>query len=143
VDSCMWVASHFVLMCYAHGYGKSSNCPTSKYIALCHYTWRWLLALNSKVWVKRLCLFTVDNIDYFGCDYKLCYFTCVEGFTFWNVIIRGLKWSYMEGPCVQLCTMSSSQCGWLNVPIFSRDFNWPTMYVLWASFKSCHYVDLW
>jgi hypothetical protein len=29
--------SHIVLMCYAHGYGKSGNCPTLGYIALILY----------------------------------------------------------------------------------------------------------
>jgi len=143
VDSSMWVASHLVLTCYAHGYGKSSNCPTTRYIALCHYTWRWLLASYSEVWVRRLCLLTVDNTDYFGCDYKLCYSTSAEGFTFWSVVIGGLRWSNMERPYVQLCTMSSSQCGWLNGHIFSHGSNRLTMYVVWASFKSCHYVKLW
>jgi len=139
----MWLANHLVLTCYVHGYGKFNNCPTPKYIALCHYTWRWLLASDSKVWMRRLCLLIVDNTDYFGCDYKLCYSTCVEGFTLWNVVIGGFRWSDIERPCAQLCTMSSSQCGWLNGPLFSRGSNWPTMYVVWASFKNCHYVDLW
>jgi hypothetical protein len=40
-----------------------------------------------------------------------CYFTCVEGFTFKSVVVGSLRWSNMEGPCVQLCIMSFSQCG--------------------------------
>jgi hypothetical protein len=92
--------------------------------------------------VRRLCLLATDNNDYFGCDYRTCYSTCAKGFTFWSVVVGRSKWSNMERPCVQLCTISSSQCGWLNGPIFSHGFNWPMMYVVWASFKSCHYVDL-
>jgi hypothetical protein len=45
---------------------------------------------------------------------------CVEGFTFWNVIVGRPSWLDMEGPCVQLCTRSSFQCGWPNGPILSR-----------------------
>jgi len=37
-------------------------------------------------------------------------------FTFWSVVVGGLRWSDMEKPCVQLCTMTSSQCGWPNGP---------------------------
>jgi hypothetical protein len=62
----MWILSHLVLMCYAHGYGKSGNCPTLKYIVLCHYTWRWLSSSDSKVWMKRLCLLqetTLTTLD--------------------------------------------------------------------------------
>jgi len=36
------------------------------------------------------------NIDYFGCDYIECDFICVEGFIFWSVIVRKLKWSNMK-----------------------------------------------
>jgi hypothetical protein len=126
-----------------YGYGKSSNCPTSGYIALCHYTWRWLLALDSKVWARRLCLHVVYNIHYFGCDCIMCYSTCVEGFTFLSVVVGGLRWSNMEGACAQLCIMSFSQCGWSNGPIFSRGSSWITMYGVLASFRSHHYVDLW
>jgi hypothetical protein len=98
----MWVLNHLVSMCYAHGYGKSSNCPTLKYIVLCHYTWRWVLSLDSKVWTKRLCLLARDNINYFGCDYGMCYFMCK---TFYNVVGGRPRWFDMERPCVQLCTM--------------------------------------
>jgi hypothetical protein len=139
----MWVASCLVPMCYAHGYGKFGNCPTLGYIAFYHYMWRWLLASNSKVWTRRLCLPITNNIDYFGCDCRMCYSMCVEGFTFWNVVVGGPRWSDMKGSCAQLCTMSSSRCGWSNGPIFSRGSNWPTMYVVWSRFRSCHYVDLW
>jgi hypothetical protein len=77
-----------------------------------------------------------------GCDYRMCYFTCVEGFTFWSVVVGRLRWLDMERPCVQLCTMSFSQCGWPKGPILTPGSSWPMMYVVWASFKSCHYVDL-
>jgi hypothetical protein len=143
VDSGVWAMSHLVLTCYAHGYGKVGNCPTLGHIVLCHYTWRWLLALNSKAWMKRLCLLIANIIDYFGCDCKTCYFMCAKGFTLWSVIVEGPRWSDMEGPCAQLCTMSSSQCGWPNGPIFSHASSWPMMYVVWASFRSHHNVDLW
>jgi hypothetical protein len=49
-DTNVWIqASQIVSTCYAHGYGKFGNCLTPKYIALCHYTWKWLLATDSKV----------------------------------------------------------------------------------------------
>ncbi len=47
----------------------------------------------------KLCLFTIDNIDYFGCDCKTCYFMCIEGYTFKNVVVGGLKWLDMERSC--------------------------------------------
>jgi hypothetical protein len=139
----MWTTSHLVLTCCAHGYEKFGKFPTSKYIVLCHYTWRRLLTLDSKVWGRKLCLFVTNNTNYFGCDYRTCYFTCAKGSTLRSVVIGRLRWSNMEGPCVQLCTMSSSQCGWPNWPIFSCDYYWPMMFIVWAIFKSYHYVDLW
>jgi hypothetical protein len=139
----MWVASHLVPTCDAHGYGKFGNCPTLKYIVLCHYMWRWLLASCLEVWARRLCLPTTNNTKYFGCDYQMCYSTCAKGFTLWSVIVGRLRWLNTEGPCVQLCSMSSSQCEWPNWPIFSFDFCWPMMYVVWVIFRSHHYVDLW
>jgi len=116
----MWAMNHLVPTCYAHGYAKSGNRPTSRYIVLCHYTSKWLLVSNLKVWMRRLCLLPANNTNYFKCHYMTYYFTCAEGFTFWSVIVGGPRWSNMEGLCVQLCTMSSSQCGWLNRPILSR-----------------------
>jgi hypothetical protein len=74
VDLSMWVVNYLVLMCDAHGYGEFGNCPTLGYIALCHYLLRWLSTSNLKVWAKKLCLLIEDNIDYFGCDYRMCYF---------------------------------------------------------------------
>ncbi len=139
----MWTISYLVPMCYAHGYGEFGNQPTPRYIALCHYLWRWLSTLGSKVWTKKLCLFATNITEYFGCDCMTCYFLCAKGFTFKNLVIGGLKWSNMDGPCAQLCTMSSFQCGWQNWPILSRGFYWPMMYVVWAIFKSHYYVDFW
>ncbi len=103
----------------SQGYGKAGNFPTLKYIVLCHYTWRWLLSSNSKVSTRRLCLLAKGNIDYFGCDYRMYYFMCVKGFTFCSVVVGRFRWLDMEGPCVQLCTMSSSHCGCSNGPILS------------------------
>jgi hypothetical protein len=62
----------------------------------------------------KLCLFIIDNINYFGCDYKSCYFTCAKGFAFYSVVVGRPRWLNMEGPCAQLYTMSSSQFGWPN-----------------------------
>jgi hypothetical protein len=88
---------------------------------LCQYLWKWLSTSSSKVWVKKLCLFIADNTNYFGCECMMCDFRCAEGFveisTFKSVVVRGSKWSYMEGPCAQLCTMSFFQHGWPNWPI--------------------------
>jgi hypothetical protein len=131
----MWVMNHLVSTCYVHSYGKYNNCPTSVYIMLCHYTWRWLSASNSNVWTRRLSLHVTNNINYFGCDYWTCYFTCAKGFTILSVVVGGPRWSNMEGLCAQLCTMSSSQCGWPNGPILHCGSSWPTMYVVWASLK--------
>jgi hypothetical protein len=74
----MWIVSHLVSTCYAHGYGKFGNCLTLGFIVLCHYMWRWLSVLDLEVWARRLCLLAADNIDYFGCDCKTCYSMCVE-----------------------------------------------------------------
>jgi len=127
----------------SQGYGKVGNFPTLKYIVLCHYTWRWLSSSNSKVWTRRLCLLAKDNINYFGCDCRMCYFMCAKGFTFCSVVVGRPRWLDMEGPCVQLCTMSSSHYGWSNGPILSHGSSWLMMYVVWAGFKSRHCVDLW
>jgi hypothetical protein len=110
----MWAVSHLVPTRYAHGYGKFGNFPTSKYIALCHYTWRWLSTLDLKVWVRRLCLPPVDNIDYFGCDYGMCYFMCVKVFTFYNVVVGGPRWLDMEISCAQLCTIRPNVDGQID-----------------------------
>jgi len=45
---------------------------------------------------------------------------CAEGFTFYSVVVGRPRWLDMEGPCVQLCTMSSSHYRWSNGPILSR-----------------------
>ncbi len=66
---------------------------------------------------ERLCLLARDNINYFGCDYGMCYFMCK---TFYNVVGGKPRWLDMERPCVQLCTISSSHCGWSNGPILSH-----------------------
>jgi len=39
--------------------------------------------------------------------------------------------------------MSFSQCKLSNWPIINSGFCWFTMYVMWAIFRSFHYVDLW
>jgi hypothetical protein len=72
--------------------------------------------------MRRLCLHVANNTNYFGCDCRTCYSTCAEGFTFWSVVGRP-RWSEMEGPCAQLCTMSFSQCGWPNGPILNYGSN--------------------
>jgi hypothetical protein len=41
----------------------------------------------------------VDCINYLGCHYRTYHFEGPEGITFWNVVVGGLKWSDMEGPC--------------------------------------------
>jgi hypothetical protein len=47
------IAQNRDILCYSTihggGYEKIDNCPTLRYIALFHYLWRWLLALDSKV----------------------------------------------------------------------------------------------
>jgi hypothetical protein len=49
--------------------------------------------------LNRDMFIVADNIDYFGCDYMTCFFMCVEGFTFGNVVGKP-RWSNMEGLCV-------------------------------------------
>jgi hypothetical protein len=44
----------------------------------------------------------------------------ILSFTFRSVVVGELRWSNMEGPCAQLCTMSFSQCGWPNGHILSH-----------------------
>jgi hypothetical protein len=39
-----------------------------------------------------------ENINYIGCDYETCYFACVKGVSFSNIVVRGLRWSNMERP---------------------------------------------
>jgi len=56
------------------------------------------------IWVRRLHLLTIDNINYFRCDCKMCYFEYVEGIIFW--------------------------CGWPNWPIFGCHLAWFIMYVV-------------
>jgi hypothetical protein len=119
------------------------NCPIVKYIVLYHYTWRWLSASNSKVWARRLCLPTIDNIDYFGCDCMMWYFMRAKGSPFKSVVVGRPRWSDMEELCAQLCTMSFSQCGWPIWPIIGRGYFWPIMHVVWVSIRSHHYVYLW
>jgi hypothetical protein len=34
-----------------------------------------------------------DNINYIGCDYETCYFACVKGVSFSNIVVRRLRWS--------------------------------------------------
>jgi hypothetical protein len=41
---------------------------------------------------------TTNNTYYFGCDCKMCYFTCAKGTTFQSVIIGRMTWSNLEGP---------------------------------------------
>jgi hypothetical protein len=61
----------------------------------------------------------------------------VEDFTFWNVIVGRLKWSNMEGPFVHHVIFPM----WIkNQPIFNGGSYMLIMYVMWALFKSCHYV---
>jgi hypothetical protein len=57
--------NYLVPMCYTHGYGKFDNCPTLEYIALCHYLWKWLLTVGSKVlinyvYLQQIALTTLD-----------------------------------------------------------------------------------
>ncbi len=42
----------FNVLC--RGNRKFGNCPTSKYIVLCWYTWSWLSILDLEVWARRL-----------------------------------------------------------------------------------------
>jgi len=143
VVSSMWAMNNFIPMCDAYGYKKFGNCPKLGYIMLCHYPWKWLSILNLEIWARRLCLLITDNMDYFGCECRTCYFTCVKGSTFKRVVVGRWRWSNMEKPCAQLCTVSSSPCECPNWPIFNQCSCWPMMYVVWAIFKNHYYVDLW
>jgi len=37
----------------------------------------------------EICVFIVDKIDYFGCDYMTCYSTCAKGPTFRSFVVVG------------------------------------------------------
>jgi len=56
------------------------------------------------IWVRRLHLLTIDNINYFRFDSRMCYFKYMEGIIFW--------------------------CGWPNWPIFGCHLVWFIMYVV-------------
>jgi hypothetical protein len=60
-----------------------------------------------------------------------------------SIFVGGMRLLDVEGPCVKLCAMSSSQCGWPNWPILGHYTCWFTVYVLWAVNRNCHYVGLW
>jgi hypothetical protein len=134
----MWTMSHLVPTCYAHGYAVAQHQDTFCYAII--HGGGYELQIRRFEWGDYL--LPAKNTNYFKCDYLTCYFTCVECFTFWSVVVGGPRWLDMEGLCAQLCTMSSSQCGWPNGPILSRGSSWLTMYVVWANFRSRHYVDL-
>jgi hypothetical protein len=138
----MWIVSYFVLTCYAMAVENLAIAQHQNTL-LCHYLGRWLLTSSLEVWTKKFCFFTINNTDYFRCDYKTCYFKCAKGSTFKSVVVGKPRWSDMEGPCAQLCTMSFSQCEWPNWPIINHGSSWPIMYVMWAIFRNHHYVDLW
>ncbi len=82
VVSRIWVMSNLVLACNANGYGKFDDCLTLKYILICHYSRRWLLAWICTFWAKGLCIFATNNNNYVGCDYGTCPFICAKGVTF-------------------------------------------------------------
>ncbi len=50
--------------------------------------------------LRDLCVHVVDDMNYFGCNYGTYFSMCAKGFTSWCVIVGGLKWLDMEGPCV-------------------------------------------
>lgn len=93
-------------------------------------------------WAWRFCILAINNTDYFGFDYKMCYFTCAKGPTFWSFIVERMKWSDMEGSHV-IYVMSSSTCGWLHWSLFGSYSCWILLYVVWATHKAYHHVDLW
>jgi hypothetical protein len=45
-------------------------------------TRRWILTSNSWIQAKKLYELIINNINYFGCDSKTCYFANTNGFTF-------------------------------------------------------------
>jgi len=53
---------------------------------------------NSNPW--KIFVFVINKIDYVVCDCGVCYFECAKGSTFWSVVVKRLRWSYMEGQCV-------------------------------------------
>jgi len=78
---------YLVLMCYAHGYGKFGNYPTMGYITVCHISgggyWPQICKFESKDYA------TTKNINYFGCDYKVCYSSCVMVLPFEVLLLKG------------------------------------------------------
>jgi hypothetical protein len=82
VASNMWTMISLVSTSNVNGCGEFGNCLTLKYVALCNYLGRWLLSSSLYIQVKKLCVHVANNIDYIGCDYIMCHFTCAEGLTF-------------------------------------------------------------
>jgi len=115
------VSNAFVLLQHVMPMAMEILGPTPWYITLCQYLCKCLLALGPNIQRMALCVVATNNNNYFGCDYKMCFFSCAKGSTFWSVIVGGLRWSNIEIPCAQLCVMSSSQRGWPNWLILSDD----------------------
>jgi hypothetical protein len=67
-----------------YGYGESTNST---------------LNVLRYVQAKGVGLLAIDNIHHIGCDCMSCDFACLKGPPFWSIIVRGMKWLDMEGPC--------------------------------------------
>jgi hypothetical protein len=92
--------------------------------------------------VTYIYIFVTDNNDYFECDCMTCNSSCVEDFTFWNAIVEG--WNGQTWKDQYAIVHHVIFPMWIkNQPIFSGDSCRLIMYVMWAFFKSCHYVYLW
>lgn len=81
--SSMWIVNNLIPTCNANGYGKFGNQSTPKHMSICHYSKRWLSAMNPWIWnTGGFYLYATNNNNYIGCDYKMWYFACMKGATF-------------------------------------------------------------
>jgi hypothetical protein len=92
----------------------------------CLWLWKiWQLPNTRIHYVMSLLVVVVINFGFRGSSKEIMFiynkqhwllwmwlqdllFTCAKGSTFRSVVVGGLRWSNMERPCVQSCTMSSS-----------------------------------
>jgi len=90
---------------------------------------------------KNTCI--VNNTNYIGCDFEMCYFACVHGRCYllecdcWMVemVKHGKTTCRIAHHVIVLMWMAKlTHLLLLSLP--------PTIYVLWAILKGNHYVDL-
>jgi hypothetical protein len=59
----------------AMGYRFSWNLKNIYFLII--WSWKWLLTSNPYIWMRELRVPITNITNYFGCDYKMCYFSFV------------------------------------------------------------------